>query len=126
MSSKGQGLSLSTIVIAAVVLLVLVILILLMTGYFPKWTDNFTKASSTSCSSQGGQAKAECASDETQIYSAQTDPGQICCGKQSCGQFKGLCRPSGCPNEETSSGCCSWENEQGNRGCGAGTCCKVK
>ncbi|MBI2145705.1 hypothetical protein HYU18_05315, partial [Candidatus Woesearchaeota archaeon] len=50
MSSKGQGLSLSTIVIAVIVLIVLVILVMITTGYFGNvFGPTFGELSKTSC-----------------------------------------------------------------------------
>ena len=49
MFKKGQGLSISTIIIAILVLVVLVVLVLIFTGYFGGFSANVT-----SCTTQGG------------------------------------------------------------------------
>lgn len=91
-SSKAQGLSLNTIVIAAIVLIVLLLLVGLLTGYFGKqWKPAFGKLSDTSCKGQGGEEKAECGSNEREVYAAEAGPGKKCCAKKTCEEQNGHC-----------------------------------
>jgi len=78
-SKKGQGLSLSTIVIAALVLVVLVILVMLTTGYFGKWMPSFHTLSNTSCKGTVVDEKADCGPDERENYAAEVTQGKKCC-----------------------------------------------
>lgn len=95
MSCKGQGLSLSTIVIAVVVLIVLIILVAMTTGYFGNWRGNFLKISDTGCSAMGGtlrDAKDGCLSKEIQTSATEVPEGKICCKSESgeiCQKVKG-------------------------------------
>ncbi len=87
MSSKGQGLSLNTVIIAALVLVVLLILLGITTGYFGKWTDDFKKLSETSCAGNGGKVVSEsevCNSpykDSISVAYDDVNPDQKCCLK---------------------------------------------
>ncbi|MBN2454421.1 hypothetical protein JXB11_02650 [Candidatus Woesearchaeota archaeon] len=56
MLKKGQGLSISTIIIAILVLVVLVVLVLIFTGYFSGFSTNVG-----SCATQGGTCVANTA-----------------------------------------------------------------
>lgn len=96
MSSKGQGLSLNTIVIAAIVLVVLLIIVGMTTGYFGKWTGTFKSASDT-CQGAGGQVidkTKSCSSglkESTQSYPDVLEDKK-CCVKPSCGEAFGTCK----------------------------------
>jgi hypothetical protein len=83
MHTRGQGLSLNTIVIAAVVLIVLIVLIGFFTGYFGKWTGSFQGATQSSCEADGLRpvsAATGCANNERQLFgNFDLPPGQICC-----------------------------------------------
>jgi hypothetical protein len=83
-NKKGQGLSITTVIVAIVVLVVLVVLVMIFTGYFGKI---FTPAVQT-CSSQGGVCKPaiECTSifggeagDGETIDAECTGDGIVCC-----------------------------------------------
>ena len=87
MSRKAQGLSLNAIVIAVIVLVVLIIIIGVTTGYFGAWKIKFGKISDTSCKSQGGTVKSQCADiGERNLggYYDDVNDGQVCCAV--CGQ----------------------------------------
>ena len=81
MTSKGQGLSLNTIIIAAVVLIVLVVLVGVFTGYFGNFLPEFMGASERVCEPEN--IKSECDVDtERQIFgnfNPPLEPGQNCC-----------------------------------------------
>lgn len=92
MSSKGQGLSLNTIIIAAIVLVVLLILVGMTTGYFGnKWKPAFGRLTETSCRGQDGEEKTACATTEKEVYAAETSEGKKCCAKKSCEELGGNC-----------------------------------
>jgi hypothetical protein len=81
MHTRGQGLSLNTIVIAAVVLIVLIVLIGFFTGYFGKWTGTFQGATDQSCSGEL-TVKSSCDPNiERQVFGnfKEVGPGQVCC-----------------------------------------------
>ncbi len=94
MTSKGQGLSLNTIVIAAIVLIVLLIIVGMITGYFGPWKKTFGKVTDVSCAGQGGKPATGCdeASGEKEII-AEVSQGEVCCKKvrETCGDKGGRC-----------------------------------
>ena len=118
MSSKGQGLSLSTIVIAALVLVVLVILVMLTTGYFGKWTPKFSTLTETSCKALPGEVldvSRECTYPYKEGAGVYDDvgPDKKCCIALDCKNDRnGNCRSS-CLGSETvqsvASGCAKRE-----------------
>ena len=84
MDKKGQGLSLSTVIIAIIVLMVLVVLILVFTGGI---NNIFVKGvKSNDCVTQGGNcvAAANCGSSDINIYSDTSKCSAekpVCCKK---------------------------------------------
>ncbi|HIG98578.1 TPA: hypothetical protein HA231_04105 [Candidatus Woesearchaeota archaeon] len=85
MSSKAQGLSLNTIIIATIVLIVLLFLILIFTGYFNKrWGPGFTDLSDASCKGRVISDTASCKDTERQDYSAGVKAGEKCCITTGC------------------------------------------
>lgn len=78
-NSKAQGLSLNAIIIATIVLIVLIVLVGLLTGFFGKWTLKFKDVTDTSCKGKVVDSTVGCGSGERQEYTAEADPGKICC-----------------------------------------------
>lgn len=87
MSSKAQGLSLNTIIIACLVLIVLVVLVMILTGYMGKvWKPGLASATDT-CQGAGGKiidkGKSSCGTGYTlssgKFYQDFTEEGQQCC-----------------------------------------------
>ena len=114
MSSKAQGLSLNTIVIAAIVLVVLLILVGLTTGYFSKWRTNFGKVSDTSCKGSVVDESAACSTGEKEYFAADVPAGKKCCMNVGCDNLKGTC----CKD------CAEGGSyPDGKTQCGAQTCC---
>lgn len=86
---KGQGLSLSTVIIAIIVLVVLVVLVMIFTGYFGKI---FTPSVS-SCPTQGGTCLTSAECDAKGAFPGETgksidtkdcttaSPAKVCCLK---------------------------------------------
>ncbi len=122
MTSKAQGLSLNTIIIAALVLLVLLILVGLTSGFFGKWVPKFNLASATSCAEIGGKVVSKDSvclgyTKEGKGFYGDVGENQKCCAPMSCGEVKGTCK-SECDS--------TYEYEAyGVTGCGTGKkCCK--
>ncbi len=118
MSSKAQGLSLNTVVIAAIVLIVLLLLIGMTTGYFGKWGVKFKTISETSCKGQGGEAVAKTSScpwptkDAGGFYD-DVKEDQKCCVPRSCEERGGYCK-NACGEDYIEN---PWP------GCGSKKCC---
>ncbi len=77
MSKRGQGLTISTIVIAALVIIVLVVLILIFTGNMGPFS-----ATARACGERGGVCKASCdPAKEIGLSAAEAkcDGTNICC-----------------------------------------------
>ena len=106
-SSKAQGLSLNTIIIAAIVLVVLLILVGMTTGYFGKWGLKFGKISDTSCKGQGGEEKPSCDEISEKEIFAESAQGQKCCAKKACTEIQGAyCGVACVPGESSVSAVC--------------------
>lgn len=96
MSSKAQGLSLSTIIIAALVLIVLVILVMTTTGFFGnRFNPGFERISDTSCNGRVVDTNAACEASERENYAADVPSGKKCCAKRSCEDLGGHCCSTG-------------------------------
>ena len=79
MASKGQGLTLETIVIAALVVIVLVVLILIFTGNIGIFSSTVSD-----CQSQRGECRAVCLEKEAGLSSTScSKEGKLCCVKLS-------------------------------------------
>ncbi len=94
MSSKAQGLSLNTIIIATIVLIVLLLLVGLTTGFFGKWKPKFKGLTETSCAGKGGTpTDVKCVDPEQDAGSLYDDvkEGQKCCLKKCITELGGKC-----------------------------------
>lgn len=90
---KGQGLSLTVIIVAAIALIVLVVLVAIFTGKMGEWVKRLRGEEIKYCAnvpsgkvgtSAGGNVKLSsdgCATNEIQVYGAFKDVAvtQICC-----------------------------------------------
>ena len=100
MSSKAQGLSLNTIIIATIVLIVLLLLVGLLTGFFgKKFGPDFKRLSDTNCNGRIVDENQECNSATEQAsYAAEVPTGKKCCAKlppKTCEQLGGSCCSGG-------------------------------
>lgn len=123
MSSKAQGLSLNTIVIAAIVLVVLLLLVGMTTGYFGSWRLKFGSASATSCSEVGGTPTTGDCELQKQVaggFFEDVKEGQKCCFTKACGSELGAKCKSPCSSAD--------RVPAGDWSCQAvgGVCCKNK
>jgi hypothetical protein len=118
LSSKGQGLSMNTIIIGALVLIVLIILVGITTGYLGNWRDKFASATATTCEEAGGQVfdSDTCSGGKKKAsgFYENVKSGQVCCLSASCNDLRDANCKSECglgetPNAATCSGnrvCC--------------------
>ncbi len=120
MSSKGQGLSLSTIVIAVIVLVVLIILVMMLTGYFGnRFRPAFGAVSDTSCNGRVIPDAEECnPSTEKSSYAAEVPSGSKCCAKKTCEERGGRCCGTGSGTIDRNYWSCKDVNGAGPNCCG--------
>lgn len=90
MSSKAQGLSLNTIVIAAIVLVVLVVVVMVFTGSIGNFVPGLSSASERQCSGANLNVRDSCSDFEQQFF-AKFSEGSVPAGKVCCRTVKELC-----------------------------------
>ena len=82
-STKAQGISVNTIIIAAIALIVLVVLIAVFGGRMGLWGEGMDKATEGTKCTDVGSWKSECETGEEAAYGKFEDadkyPGLFCC-----------------------------------------------
>jgi|TARA_B100001971_G_C17769551_1_gene324253 hypothetical protein len=78
---KGQGLSITTIIVAAIALVVLVVLIAIFTGRFGSISKSLSEREDNSCSDLGGNCAQGCTDGFIRAFGADCTGGigPICC-----------------------------------------------
>jgi len=101
--SKGQGLSITTIIIALIVLVVLVVLVMIFTGYFNRFGDDVEGQSVRECTKiEGAYEKLGFSCGDDALVAAKTRGGHVCCVGSAGGS--GGTDNDDRPDEESSTG----------------------